>query len=124
MHSEWHFVTLAFERLRQAAVQGQVACKTLSEVLVFLRASLNGAILETLRVSNRPGAVSGPWPDGKTASTGASSGIGYKRGSPTGGSNDWLIYCIIVGWNPPRLCAAVHRNGAMSMRSLVCDASS
>ncbi len=65
MHSEWHFVTLAFERLRQAAVQGQVTCETLSEVLVYLRASLNGAILETLRVSRRPGAVSSPWPDGE-----------------------------------------------------------
>jgi hypothetical protein len=63
MHSERHFVALAFERLRQAAVQGQVNCGKLSEVLVFLRASLNGAILETLRVSKRPEAVSSPWPD-------------------------------------------------------------
>ena len=63
VQSERHFVALAFERLRQAVVQGQVACETLSEVLVYLRASLNGAILETLRVSSRPGAVSSPWPD-------------------------------------------------------------
>ena len=56
LQSERHFVALAFERLRQAAVQGQVTCETLSEVLVFLRASLNGAILETLRISQRPGA--------------------------------------------------------------------
>ena len=62
MHSESYFVALAFERLRQAVVQGQVACETLSEVLVHLRASLNGAILDTLRVSLRPGAVSSPWP--------------------------------------------------------------
>ena len=48
LQSEQYFVALAFERLRQATVQGQVACETLSEVLVFLRASLNGAILETL----------------------------------------------------------------------------
>jgi hypothetical protein len=120
VHSEKHFVALAFERLRQATIQGQVTCETLSEVLVFLRVSLNGAILETLRVSKRPGAVSSR----KTASTGASSGIGYKRGSPTGRSNDWLIYCIIVGWNPPRLCASAHRNGAMFARSLVCGAAS
>ena len=50
VHSEQYFVSLAFERLRQAVVQGQVVCETLSEVLVYLRASLNGAILETLRV--------------------------------------------------------------------------
>ena len=65
LQSERHFVALAFERLRQAAVQGQVTCETLSEVLVYLRASLNGAILETLRVSKWPGAVSSPWPDGE-----------------------------------------------------------
>jgi len=58
LYSERHFVALAFERLRQAVVQGQVTCETLSEVLMYLRASLNGAILETLRVSSRPSAVS------------------------------------------------------------------
>ncbi len=57
IHSERYFVALAFERLRQAAVQKQVACEMLSGVLVYLRASLNGAILETLRVCSRPGAV-------------------------------------------------------------------
>jgi hypothetical protein len=65
MHSESYFVAQAFERLWQAVVQGQVACETLSGVLVYLRASLNGAILETLRISRRPGAVSSPWPDGE-----------------------------------------------------------
>ena len=63
VHSERHFVALAFEQLQQAVVQGQVTCETLSMVLVYLRASLNGAILETLRVSSRPRAVSNPWPD-------------------------------------------------------------
>ncbi len=63
LHSEQHFVALAFERLRQAALQRQLACETFSEVLVYLRASLNGAILETLRVSERTGAVSSLWPD-------------------------------------------------------------
>jgi hypothetical protein len=56
--SEQHFVALAFERLRQAAIQGKVAYETLSEVFVYLRASLNGAILETLRISSCPEAVS------------------------------------------------------------------
>jgi hypothetical protein len=65
LQSERHFVALAFERLGQAVVQRQVACETLSGVLVYLRASLNGAILETLRVCLRPGAVSSPWPDGE-----------------------------------------------------------
>jgi hypothetical protein len=65
LQSERHFVALAFERLRQAVVQRQVACETLSEVLMYLRASLNGAILETLRDSKRPGAVSSIRPDGE-----------------------------------------------------------
>jgi hypothetical protein len=56
--SELHFVALAFERLRQAAIQGKVAYKTLSEVFVYLRASLNGVILEALRISACPEAVS------------------------------------------------------------------
>ena len=58
LQSERHFVAQAFEQLQQTVVQGQVACETLAEVLVYLRASLNGAILETLRVSSRPRAVS------------------------------------------------------------------
>jgi hypothetical protein len=65
LQSERHFVALAFERFRQTAVQWQVTCETHSEVLVYLRASLNGAILDTLRVSERPGAVSSPWLDGE-----------------------------------------------------------
>ena len=68
MHSERYFVALAFEQLRQAAIQKQVACETLSGVLVYLRASLNGAILETLRVSERPGAVSSICSDGEDRS--------------------------------------------------------
>jgi hypothetical protein len=51
--------------LHQVVVQRQVACETLSEVMVYLRASLTGAILEALRVSRRPGTVSSLWPDGE-----------------------------------------------------------
>jgi hypothetical protein len=58
LQSDRQFVALAFERLRRAVVQRQVACERLSGVLVYLRASLNGVILETLRVSSRPGVVS------------------------------------------------------------------
>ena len=65
VQSDKHFVARAFERLWQAVVQRQVACETLSGVLVYLRACLNGAILETLRVSRRPGADSSLWLDGE-----------------------------------------------------------
>jgi hypothetical protein len=57
LQSERHFVALAFEQLWQAVLQGRVTCETLSGVLVYLRASLNGVILETLRVSTRPAAL-------------------------------------------------------------------
>ena len=63
VQSDRYFVARAFEQLWHLVVQGQVACETLSEVLVCLRVSLNGAILETLRVSRRPKVVSSPWPD-------------------------------------------------------------
>lgn len=55
--SEEHYVALAFERFWQVTLQRQVVCKTLTEVLICLRASLNGAILETLRLSSHPNAV-------------------------------------------------------------------
>lgn len=63
MKSERHFVALAFERLRQAIVQRKIACETLSEVLMYFRASLNGAILEDQRVSSHPRAISSLRPD-------------------------------------------------------------
>jgi hypothetical protein len=65
VRSERHLVAQAFEQFQRVVTQRQVDCETLSEVLMYLRASLNGAILETLRVSRRPGAVSSPWPDGE-----------------------------------------------------------
>jgi hypothetical protein len=46
-----YFVSQAFRRLRQGIVQKQITGGMLSDVLVYLRASLNGAILESLRVS-------------------------------------------------------------------------
>jgi len=58
LHGERHFVAQAFERFWHFVVQGQVACETLAEVLVYLRASLNGAILDALRVSSCPRGVS------------------------------------------------------------------
>ena len=63
VQSDRYFVARAFEQFWNLGVQEQVACETLSEALMYLRASLNGAILETLRVSRRPKVVSSPWPD-------------------------------------------------------------
>jgi hypothetical protein len=58
VQSESHFVARAFEQLWHLVVQGQVAGQTLSEALVYLRASLCGAILEGLRVARREGVAS------------------------------------------------------------------
>ncbi len=58
VQSESHFVARAFEQLWHLVFQGQVACQGLSEALVYLRASLNGAILEGLRVARREGSAS------------------------------------------------------------------
>lgn len=57
-----HYVGLAFERLRQAAIEGQVASETRPAALVYLRASLNGTILDSLRAYVRPRAVPVPLP--------------------------------------------------------------
>jgi len=60
--SEEYYVTMAFERFWQVAIEGQVACQALAEVLTYLRACLNGVILETLRANSRPGESSRPTP--------------------------------------------------------------
>lgn len=64
VQSDRYFVAQAFEQLWHLVVQGQVACETLSEAVVFLRVSLNGAILETLRDSQRPSVVLNSWSEG------------------------------------------------------------
>jgi hypothetical protein len=51
--SEESYVGLAFERFWQATTQQQVAFSTLAGALSYLRASLNGALLDTLRAYNR-----------------------------------------------------------------------
>lgn len=58
--SEKQLVALAFERFRQASVQAQIAIETPNGMLVYLRASLHGAILDTLRTYSRPREVSRP----------------------------------------------------------------
>ena len=60
VQSDTHIVAQAFERLWQAVVQGQVDYATLSRVLVYLRACLNGVILETLRVLECPSVILEP----------------------------------------------------------------
>jgi hypothetical protein len=67
LHSERHFVALTFERLRQTLSQRQMIYETFSEVLLYLRASLNGVILETLRAAKRAGGVPSLWQDGEDA---------------------------------------------------------
>jgi len=58
VQSESHIVARAFEQVWHLVVQGQVAGQALSEALVYLHASLCGAILEGLRVARRAGAAS------------------------------------------------------------------
>jgi hypothetical protein len=59
---EKDLVAQTFERYRQAAGQTQMAFETLSGVLVYLQASLHGAILDTLRTNSRPRGVLRPVP--------------------------------------------------------------
>ncbi len=60
--SEENYVALAFERFWQATVQQQVAFRTFAGALAYLRASLNGALLDTLRAYTRPKEVPLPEP--------------------------------------------------------------
>jgi hypothetical protein len=63
LESEEHYVAQAFERFWQAtAFNQQVEFSTLAAALQFLRASLNGAILDTLRTYTRSREVSLPEP--------------------------------------------------------------
>jgi hypothetical protein len=55
---EKHVVAQAFERFRQVAGQAQIAFGTQAAMLVYLQASLNGVILDTLRTLSWPGAIS------------------------------------------------------------------
>jgi hypothetical protein len=61
LESEANYVAQAFERFWQAtACNRQLEFRTLAAALQVLRASLHGAILDTLRTSQRPGEVSRP----------------------------------------------------------------
>lgn len=63
LESEANYVALAFERFWQATtLSQQVAFRTLAAALRYLRASLHGAILDTLRAYSRPKEVALPEP--------------------------------------------------------------
>jgi hypothetical protein len=64
LESEEHYVAQAFERFWQAtACNRQLEFRTLAAALQYLRASVHGAILDTLRAYQRPGEVSLPKSD-------------------------------------------------------------
>ena len=60
--SEENFVARAFERFLQATTQQRVVFETFAGALAYLRASLHGAILDTLRAYSRPREVPLPQP--------------------------------------------------------------
>jgi hypothetical protein len=63
LESEEHYVALAFERFWQATTSNQrVEFNTLAAALQYLRASLQGAILDTLRAYARPREIPLPEP--------------------------------------------------------------
>jgi hypothetical protein len=62
LESEDHYVAQAFEHFWQATVQQKVVFRTLAGALAYLRASLNGAILDTLRAYTWPREVALPEP--------------------------------------------------------------
>jgi DNA-directed RNA polymerase specialized sigma24 family protein len=62
LESEDAYVALALERFWQATTRQQLVFKTLGAALTYLRASLHGAILDTLRTYSRPREVALPEP--------------------------------------------------------------
>jgi hypothetical protein len=63
LENEEHYIAQAFERFWQATTLTQrVKCTTLAAALQYLRASLNGAIVDTLRTDARSREVSLPEP--------------------------------------------------------------
>ena len=65
LNSEEHYVTLAFERFWQVATHTQSGVyDSLTVALQYLRASLNGALLDMLRASSRPRSVGPAEPGG------------------------------------------------------------
>jgi hypothetical protein len=62
LESDENYVAQAFERFWQATLTQHLEFQSLAAALQYLRASLNGAILDTLRAYARPAEVSLPEP--------------------------------------------------------------
>ena len=61
LESEENYIALAFGRFWQAtAFNKKIEFRTIAAAMQYLRASLNGAIIDTLRTYNRPNEVSLP----------------------------------------------------------------
>lgn len=105
VQSESHFVARAFEQVWHLVVQGQVACQTLSEALVCLRASLCGAILEALRVARREGAA---------------SSLGLDGGEPSESSAVWGNLQAALSTERERRLAYLLYHCGLSPAEIVC----
>jgi hypothetical protein len=85
LESEENYVAQAFERFWQATtLTQQVEFRTLAAALQYLRASLNGAILDTLRAYSWPREVSLPQPGEP------------KVADKTDGSEVWEILKVLL----------------------------
>lgn len=62
LESEENYVAMTFERFWWATTRQQMVFKTFAGALVYLRASLQGAILDTLRAYARPKEIPLPLP--------------------------------------------------------------
>jgi DNA-directed RNA polymerase specialized sigma24 family protein len=81
--SEENYVALTFERFWQATTQQKMAFETFAGALTYLRASLNGVILDTLRAYSRPKEV--------PLSEAEEPGEPYKEEDQTESSEFWEI---------------------------------
>jgi hypothetical protein len=57
--NEEYYMSLAFEQFQQSATRQLVAFRTITEAFAYLRVSLHGVLLETLRAHTRSEAVPG-----------------------------------------------------------------
>ena len=60
LDNEENYVEVAFERFWQVTIDQRIAFNTLATALQYLQVSLNGTILDRLRASSQPKAVSLP----------------------------------------------------------------
>jgi hypothetical protein len=111
LESEENYVAQAFERFWQAtAYNQQLKFRSLAAALQYLRASVNGAILDTLRTYQRPGEVSLP----ESGAPGEASMEDMTCGSELWDNlkslfsnpreRAWPTYSFTVAWVQGRLC--------------------